>query len=218
MTEKTLGQIAESVYIKNAYNTGCWEMVAQAVADHVRKDWGVEKFLIFEERNELSAMNADLENKLREVTQELDQLYKDLANVVNLKTTPVPQVQDDESLDGTDDAHPAWWRGHDAGVDGTIKRVLMMLDGKDDGGGTARYKEYQDMRKRILALVKRQHPATKFNVGDKGYIVTDDGKDIFSITIEEVFNAIRHKNENYKEYKVLSSAEAAEWVRGGGVK
>lgn len=28
------------------------------------------------------------------------------------------QVTDDPSLDGTDGAHPAWWRGQDAGVDG----------------------------------------------------------------------------------------------------
>ncbi|MFW6056852.1 MAG: hypothetical protein ACOC9B_06050 [Chloroflexota bacterium] len=39
---------------------------------------------------------------------------------------------DDTQWDGTDAAHPAWWRGNDAGVQGTLDRIEQVLDGKYD--------------------------------------------------------------------------------------
>lgn len=42
----------------------------------------------------------------------------DVRGVEVLPPGPVPRVADDATLDGTDAAHPAWWRGHDAGAKG----------------------------------------------------------------------------------------------------
>jgi hypothetical protein len=44
----------------------------------------------------------------------------------------------DPSLDGTDLAHPAWWRGNDAGVMATAEMINEILNyieaGVDDNG------------------------------------------------------------------------------------
>lgn len=44
------------------------------------------------------------------------------------------QYKDDKKLDGTDYAHPAWWRGHDSGCDGIVLALNDVLDGKKKGG------------------------------------------------------------------------------------
>lgn len=36
-------------------------------------------------------------------------------------------MEDDPNLDGTDAAHPAWWRGQERGVDGTLKILAEAL-------------------------------------------------------------------------------------------
>lgn len=41
---------------------------------------------------------------------------------------------DDPALDGTDAAHPAWWRGNDDGVKAVVKIVNDLLDGKPHVG------------------------------------------------------------------------------------
>lgn len=38
------------------------------------------------------------------------------------------KAYDDPEADATDGAHPAWWRGNDAGVDGAVRRVNEALD------------------------------------------------------------------------------------------
>lgn len=44
---------------------------------------------------------------------------------------------DDPECDGTDAAHPAYWRGHDHAVAVLCQKVAEILDGKDDGKGIA---------------------------------------------------------------------------------
>ncbi len=55
---------------------------------------------------------------------------------------------DDPEFDGTDFAHPAWWRGHDDTVASMSERVSRILDGLDDGRGTAN-EPWQSVRTRL---------------------------------------------------------------------
>lgn len=40
---------------------------------------------------------------------------------------------DDPSLDGTDFAHPAWWRGNDRGVEAMCKIIEKTMRGENRG-------------------------------------------------------------------------------------
>lgn len=62
--------------------------------------------------------------------------------------------QDDPECDGTDAAHPAWWRGMDHGVVATIAGVKRILDGEDDGRGVAS-EPWESLRRRLLVMVKK---------------------------------------------------------------
>jgi hypothetical protein len=65
---------------------------------------------------------------------------------VDLRTTPLPvpdalarvraeaiKEADNPDWDSTDAAHPAWWRGNDAGVEAVVKIVGGILDGDKPG-------------------------------------------------------------------------------------
>jgi predicted nucleic acid-binding Zn-ribbon protein len=56
--------------------------------------------------------------------------------------------------DGTDYAHPAWWRGHDHAIAMFCHHVNQILDGKDDGTGENVEGNWRDLRKRLLAMRK----------------------------------------------------------------
>lgn len=60
----------------------------------------------------------------------------------------------DPELDGTDFAHPAWWRGNEAGCLGTAERFQKILDGKDDGHGVISHPKLESVRRQILRLKK----------------------------------------------------------------
>ena len=59
----------------------------------------------------------------------------------------------DPELDGTDFAHPAWWRGHNNGSLGMIAAVTRILDGKDDGKGVAN-EPWQFVRTRLREALR----------------------------------------------------------------
>ena len=61
---------------------------------------------------------------------------------------------DDPLWDGTDAAHPAWWRGNDAGVLATVRIVNEILDGKRSGPAHYGSPELTDLHRRLLALVE----------------------------------------------------------------
>lgn len=61
-------------------------------------------------------------------------------------------TSDYPEADGTDAAHPAWWRGNDAGVVSLCAEINAILDGKDSGRGVAR-EPWEGVRRRLLALV-----------------------------------------------------------------
>ena len=63
-------------------------------------------------------------------------------------------IIDDPEWDGTDYAHPAWWRGNDAGCNATVRRMLDALEGRDDGAGVLGSSEMERARRMILELVR----------------------------------------------------------------
>jgi len=64
---------------------------------------------------------------------------------------------DEPDMDATDGAHPAWWRGNDAGVESTCVAVHRALDGKDDGAGVAA-EPWESLRRRLLAMARLPDP------------------------------------------------------------
>lgn len=60
-------------------------------------------------------------------------------------------TEDDSSTDATDFAHPAWWRGNDAGVYATVAVIQRALDNGLDGGVSG-YRPLQKVRERIARL------------------------------------------------------------------
>lgn len=60
---------------------------------------------------------------------------------------------DDPECDGTDNAHPAWWRGNDQGVAVLCAKVADILDGKDDGRGVSR-EPWDGTRRRLLGMME----------------------------------------------------------------
>ena len=61
-------------------------------------------------------------------------------------------VYDDPSLDATDGAHPAWWRGSDAGVAGAVRIVNEALDGPLPLPGCVGGADLEAVRQRVAAL------------------------------------------------------------------
>lgn len=61
-------------------------------------------------------------------------------------------IPDDPEADGTDYAHPAYWRGSDAGVRGAVMRIRQAIDGHDDGSGVIGDSDLEDVRRKILAM------------------------------------------------------------------
>ena len=60
---------------------------------------------------------------------------------------------DDPALDCTDGAHPAWWRGSDAGVRGACESIKKVLDTGEVSGVTAS-PELQGIRERVKRLME----------------------------------------------------------------
>lgn len=66
---------------------------------------------------------------------------------------PAPAI-DDPEFDGTDFAHPAWWRGHEHTIAVTCQKVNEILDGKDDGAGENLEGPWRELRRRLLGMVQ----------------------------------------------------------------
>lgn len=62
-------------------------------------------------------------------------------------------ICDDPSLDGTDCAHPAFWRGVDYGIAGLIIRIERILAKKDNGSGVIGNPKIEALRRKLLLLV-----------------------------------------------------------------
>jgi hypothetical protein len=66
--------------------------------------------------------------------------------IAQLETELAEARKDNEELDGTDAAHPAWWRGNEAGVAQVCAKINAILDGADVFGTAAEPWEYTRRR------------------------------------------------------------------------
>lgn len=60
--------------------------------------------------------------------------------------------KDNDELDGTDAAHPAWWRGNDAGVSQACAKINAILDGADVFGTAS--EPWESARRRVAEARK----------------------------------------------------------------
>lgn len=88
--------------------------------------------------NNLSRENAELRDMIAEVQRACDKARS-------------AQAYDNPELDGTDGAHPAWWRGDEHGTEMVMREVNKWLDGAPVKGsyGSQRLNE---MRERVSDL------------------------------------------------------------------
>ena len=61
------------------------------------------------------------------------------------------EATNNPDLDGTDFAHPAYWRGHDQAVRAVCQKINEILDGHDDGHGIVR-EPWESTRRRLLSI------------------------------------------------------------------
>ncbi len=68
-------------------------------------------------------------------------------------------LPDSPDLDGTDFAHPAYWRGHDQAVEALCQKINKILNGHDHGHGCSN-EPWESTRRRLLKLMQNQeeHP------------------------------------------------------------
>lgn len=59
---------------------------------------------------------------------------------------------DDPELDATEGAHPAWWRGHDAGAAGVVKALAALLDHPEIAGADFTSPELTELGRRIIGM------------------------------------------------------------------
>ena len=68
------------------------------------------------------------------------------------RLTDAESRKDNEELDGTDAAHPAWWRGNDAGVAQVCAKINAILDGADVFGTAS--EPWESTRRRVAEARK----------------------------------------------------------------
>ena len=68
------------------------------------------------------------------------------------RTKDDPEM-DDPEMDGTDYAHPAWWRGHDQTVEVMCIKIQKLLDGEVTNGVCR--EPYQSIRLKIIKLIEK---------------------------------------------------------------
>lgn len=64
-------------------------------------------------------------------------------------------IADLQEFDGTDYAHPAWWRGHEQTVEVFCQHVNKILDGNDKDGGVSA-EPWHSTRVRLRKLIKNE--------------------------------------------------------------
>jgi len=68
------------------------------------------------------------------------------------------RLGDDPALDGTDFAHPAWWRGEEHATTMVVERLERIFAGGDDGSGVLNHDGLERLRRRILRLWEQTLP------------------------------------------------------------
>jgi len=108
---------------------------------------------------------------------------------------------DDPSLDATDGAHPAWWRGNDAGVAGAVRIINEALDGPLPLAGCVGGADLEAVRQRVAAL--RASVARLVEAGDEA---------------RDILNAILDNQYTYRERVDAVDRWVARWAAAKGAK
>lgn len=96
--------------------------------------------------------DADVIALEREVRRLLEE--RDLDRLVEKKVAEAISAREDPQWDGTDFAHPAWWRGEKAGVAGACMRIRQALSG--DVAGVCQ-DPLQAIRMEVAALLAERN-------------------------------------------------------------
>ena len=108
-----------------------------------------DKTAIAVDAKALEAAQYTLEDAIRWGCEPADGLAS--AIVTYLSALPHAGVsEDDPELDGTDAAHPAWWRGNDRGCEATCEIITRILDGETPSGVCR--EPLETVRRRVAAL------------------------------------------------------------------
>jgi hypothetical protein len=75
----------------------------------------------------------------------------DEAGRVSLRAREAIGAVDNPDLDGTDGAHPAWWRGNDAGVH-SAAQIILKAATTDTGSGVIASKEMEAARRVVISM------------------------------------------------------------------
>jgi hypothetical protein len=111
--------------------------------------------------------------------KELEDEIRTLRDIIRCHMPDLPED------DGTDFAHPAWWRGNDAGVIGAARVVERALQ-VDDWSGTVASSELQAVCDAITHLKARHKQALKLlNIYGPRLILYEDWGCILRFLKEE---------------------------------
>lgn len=99
----------------------------------------------------------------RDETEEIGHLRA----LVKEQGQELARLRDDPEQDGTDFAHPAWWRGHEQAVLVMCQTINEVLDGKDDGAGV-NYEPWGAVRRRLLKLAQVANAAMGEAAAEEG--------------------------------------------------
>ena len=80
--------------------------------------------------------------------------------------------KDNEELDGTDAAHPAWWRGQDYGAVSICRALTEVLDGKEPSGTCT--EPFETLRRRVWEA-REDAARVECIEQNKAYITRVDG-------------------------------------------
>lgn len=120
------------------------------------------------ENNSLRTTARDYSERYWNLCAEVEQLYRNVCGAV--------PVRDDAELDGTDGAHPAWWRGHDHAVKVLCQKINGILDGLDLGFGVSS-EPWESTRRRMLNLASIEFTIAKRGLPIKSPVLDfSDGK------------------------------------------
>jgi len=123
------------------------------------------------------------------------------------------KIKDDPELDATDFAHPAWWRGEEAGVRGVVRLLRKALKG-EPGGVTSVETGLEPLRADIHRLVE----SVRDDIADAKSICGGDGIGC------EAFRGYYGENVTRRHRKcghcpmaaLASTIEAIEKMKGAG--
>jgi hypothetical protein len=83
------------------------------------------------------------------------------------------KMKDDPELDGTDLAHPAWWRGNDEGVRALVSQLMKKLE---EGGPDAVVSRIRELASKTKAV-----DLSKIEVGDFVYRALSDNPGVYQV-------------------------------------